>query len=288
MLGSSKKKLLVSGCSFTASGENSFIPFDGIPFDKNCEKWPEIVAEKLNLELVNLARCGKGNKFISNSIMDYIMCNDPNDIELVLIGWSQFERYEFTNHENISDLSVSAGFIDVMSYGKGDPEPNRNTFSWLRKVFHFIKFIRNHQITTIFDDFREFYITQEFLKSRNIKYKFFFGPPPMFYQTIHIPWDMEVEEYLTIENRKLKNKNYHDVFLRLIDNVYYKNIDTDNFYNFPGLKELGGKPLVEFDWKYGKSVINSLSRSKENGYKADSHPNERGHREMAERVLKIL
>ena len=48
---SRKKKLIVSGCSYT----------DNYAKEKNIDEfdtWSQILADKLDMELVNLARCG--------------------------------------------------------------------------------------------------------------------------------------------------------------------------------------------------------------------------------------
>ena len=56
-----KKILLVSGCSNT---EKNF--FSDIHPDMVCDwpKWPEILAKKLDMEPINLAKSGMGNEYI--------------------------------------------------------------------------------------------------------------------------------------------------------------------------------------------------------------------------------
>ena len=53
------KKLVVSGCSW--GDEIFFSPFHP---DMDCEwpKWPKLLAEKLNMECVNLCKCGAGQE----------------------------------------------------------------------------------------------------------------------------------------------------------------------------------------------------------------------------------
>jgi hypothetical protein len=73
------KKLIVSGCSFTAG-----------------DSWACFLAEKYNLELVNLAMDGGGNKHIADSLILYLEQNKC-DITDVLIGvmWSGISRTEW-------------------------------------------------------------------------------------------------------------------------------------------------------------------------------------------------
>ena len=88
-----KKILLVSGCSFTAREyeshhhpEKDFASYD---------KWPEMLAEKLNMQCVNLGRSGAGNEYVSNSIIDYIEEANKSDIGLVIPAWSQCRRRDY-------------------------------------------------------------------------------------------------------------------------------------------------------------------------------------------------
>ena len=82
-----KKILLVSGCSFTTRNYQSH-HHPEIDFT-SYDKWPEMLAEKLNMQCVNLAKSGAGNEFISNTIIDYIETTDKSKIGLVIPAWSQ-------------------------------------------------------------------------------------------------------------------------------------------------------------------------------------------------------
>ena len=63
-----KKILLVSGCSFTDRDFHSDIHPDMI-----CDwpRWPELVAEALDMECVNLSISGSGNERIYSTLSDY-------------------------------------------------------------------------------------------------------------------------------------------------------------------------------------------------------------------------
>ena len=64
-----KKILLVSGCSFT----DSYFDTDIHP-DMICDwpRWPELVADELNMQCVNLALGGSGNERIYSTLSDYL------------------------------------------------------------------------------------------------------------------------------------------------------------------------------------------------------------------------
>ena len=83
------KKLIVSGCSFTVND------FAGPGATARCS-WAQFLAEKYDLELVNLATAGAGNKHIADSLILYLEQNNI-DITEVLIGvmWSGISRTEW-------------------------------------------------------------------------------------------------------------------------------------------------------------------------------------------------
>jgi len=117
-----KKILLVSGCSFTTREykshqhpEKDFASYD---------KWPEMLAEKLNMQCVNLAKSGAGNEFISNTIIDYIETTDKSKIGLVIPAWSQCRRRDYQMY---SSRSKSTRWRSEMYDLFGD------TRYWIRK-----------------------------------------------------------------------------------------------------------------------------------------------------------
>ena len=95
------KTLLVGGCSFTTP--NEYIDERGVKM----QSWPEYVAGKLDLNLVNLAWVGAGNSYIADSIQNYIIANnpDPNNT-IVLVMWSGTTR---------KDVRVSNSFFQAIS-----------------------------------------------------------------------------------------------------------------------------------------------------------------------------
>jgi len=62
-----KKILLVSGCSNT---DKNFYSELHPEMDCSWPKWPELLAEKLNMDCVNLAKSGAGNEYIYSSLLD--------------------------------------------------------------------------------------------------------------------------------------------------------------------------------------------------------------------------
>lgn len=90
-----KKILLVSGCSYTDKNFKSIFHPD---LDTNWDKWPEILAKKLNMDCINLGYCGSGNDYVYSSLLDYIVQNNEN-LGLVIPGWTRAVRRSYTKNE---------------------------------------------------------------------------------------------------------------------------------------------------------------------------------------------
>ena len=85
---SKRKKLIIGGCSYTAN----YAPtqgYDEFPI------WGKLLADKLNMELVNLGRCGFGNKAIHTTFIEKMIVE--KNIGLVIAMWSEFQRISYYN-----------------------------------------------------------------------------------------------------------------------------------------------------------------------------------------------
>ncbi len=90
------KKLIVSGDSFSDLHYRSGV-FPNLDTGK-WKKWPEYVAEYLDMELVCLAKTGKGNYYIYSSLLEYITNNDIDEIGGVIAAWTQCHRRDYEEH----------------------------------------------------------------------------------------------------------------------------------------------------------------------------------------------
>lgn len=285
MLGFSKKKLLVSGCSFTASGRDAHEVVANelrLNRDKNNnllyelpihKKWPEIVADELNLELVNLARCGWGNEIILDSITKYILKNGHDDLEMVLIGLSDFKR------ECIDCWDFYQIKPETFTVKRNDKEKN---------LLHGKRPFPNKPRINIFKNLKNIFFLQEFLKNRGVKYKFF--PLMQVESSMNISAICKQIIYYSTRDlgeKRTQRKVFEDekifreikliIFKELRKNIYFKNIDENNVYGWPLLKELGGH-LLNFPSEH--DVVSMIHR--------DIHPNKIGHQKIAKEVLKFL
>ena len=90
-----KKILLVSGCSYT---DKNFKSIFHPNLDTSWDKWPEILAKKLNMNCVNLGYCGSGNDYVYSSLLDYIVQNN-NNLGLIISGWTRAVRRSYTKNK---------------------------------------------------------------------------------------------------------------------------------------------------------------------------------------------
>ncbi len=194
-----KKKLLVSGCSYT--DPNWISDFHDIG-PNAWPMWPEILAKKLDMEVINLAKSGAGNEYIYSSLLDKIITTD--NIGLVMAAWSQSQR---------RDWKVKSKWFNNSEYCNMDiKRPNSND-------------MYAHVDKTL----RYYYSLQELCKSKKIPLKQF--------QMIHMfrgySWDIPTQRHKELPELKKELLNH------IHNSPYFDKID-DNFIGWPGDKGLGG------------------------------------------------
>ena len=114
-----KKILLVSGCSNT---EKDFYSDVHTELDCSWPKWPEILAKKLDMDCINLAKSGMGNEYIYTTLLRYITTNDRNKIGLVIPAWTQNQRKDYQHKGYWYNQRV---------------DPNGDVFSWMRRTLDY-------------------------------------------------------------------------------------------------------------------------------------------------------
>lgn len=151
----SSKYILAAGCSFTDSEyKSNQLPW----FDTSYPKWPELLRNKINpdLGLINLGCSGGSNDYIFTILMKHIL-QDPDNIELIVAGWTTIDRAEFfvggsEQHQHLTRINLSyASRTDDQilkeKYGYSPREMahyfmytqitwKRMIFSWLGNIYH--------------------------------------------------------------------------------------------------------------------------------------------------------
>ena len=140
---SRKKKLIVSGCSYTddyATTQN-LKPFP---------LWSELLAEKLDMECINVGKVAFGNKAIYSTLIDQVV--SQKNVGLAISMWSEFQRVSFYMGEGnlpkgIDEKMLWSCFHPDRDYLEGewhdqfydDPEKNPAKKDYVYKVSKVIR-----------------------------------------------------------------------------------------------------------------------------------------------------
>ena len=91
MLKSSRKKLIAIGCSYT---QDRFNPIAiAHPPGYDFPVWPTLLSEKLDMDCLNLGKCGAGNEYIFSRGLDAL--HTEKNIGMMVIMWSEFQRMDW-------------------------------------------------------------------------------------------------------------------------------------------------------------------------------------------------
>ena len=265
-----KKKLIVSGCSFT---DKNFESMSSPDYDCSFPKWPELLANKLNMDCVNLGANGAGNNYIYSTILEEVTRTPKDEIGMVLAAWSQVNREDFQIYAN-----VRPNFSHADKFDKNMVWRNKR-IGRLGDIFYYIK-----------DTMRNYISLENLCKRYNLPYKQFQMITPFegFLNGL-AKTDFEVIQNLNNPHfsKRYRYKNVTDDDLSKCLNLYIdyeRHIDTNNFIGYPPSPRLGGYTIED------KTLINS---NKQNIKKLiisdyDYHPNKKGHEKIAEFIYDRL
>lgn len=114
--------MIVSGDSFTASVYQS-MHYPEVNTDWTV--WPELVADKLGMTCINLAKSGFGNEYIYSSLLDDVSKRPIEDIGFVCASWTEPKRMDWAVKGYWdSDLMIQS-FLQMRSPG-GDAQHQIN------------------------------------------------------------------------------------------------------------------------------------------------------------------
>lgn len=176
-------KLYVFGCSYSGlhnivllnnPSMKKYYEFRGGNFPKT---WSEILAKKMDLELVNLAEWGSDNYSIFERFCEISDKIKPDDI--VIIGWSQTLRFRLYSEPlnslsslNVWDVNRNENFLDISKNTITEILVNRDNKLWVDEVYNWMKVIK--QLSNLvgfklynwsfFSEFPDLYIIDDVLK----------------------------------------------------------------------------------------------------------------------------
>jgi len=135
------------GCSFTSffvegrKEYKDYMDFRGGTFPKI---WPELLSEKMGVNLSNNGVGGSSNYDIFQSFCDNLVNIKKDDI--VIIGWSFKERFRLVNEDLDLFIKVDAGFKvilpDVSKNTINEMLVNRTNKKWCEEVHSWEKVIK--------------------------------------------------------------------------------------------------------------------------------------------------
>lgn len=138
------------GCSYTAFYEKSdrkeFNEYKKINGGKFPKTWPELLSEKLNFDLNNVAIGGSSNYEIFHSFCDNVEKFKQGDI--AIIGWSYKERFRLVNNKTNDFIRVGPGFVPeklingISANTIEEMLVNRIHFRWVSEIMSWEKIIK--------------------------------------------------------------------------------------------------------------------------------------------------
>jgi len=217
---------------------------------ERCDPWPtptKLLAKQYDMKPVDLSFPGSGNKQIFNKLSDYVI-NNHSKIGLVVACWSSFTRIDFETRRRMIPHNDYQSIV-FHSYDK-------------QASLHLMT-ERIQEIWSILYD--DGYIFPE----RDIAdfYRFSY-----LLDNLCSSHDIECVQCASIVTWPYDNK----FVAKFIGNPMMEKINHINFWGWPILYELGGKPLFD-------SEKMELRISKQDG-----HPNAAGHQFMANRLIEFI
>jgi hypothetical protein len=249
-IGHSMKYLIVSGDSNTAYDFDSISHPD---MDFSYKKWPELLAEKLGMKCINVAKCGQGNEFIYTTLRDEIVkIEDKSQIGLVIPAWSQAPRKDYKEVRNWSAVRINT---------------HGNLPWWVqRSLGYYLDFqILCERYNIPYVQFQMIELFEHYLQ----------GIMPS--QTdIHFGADPKAQA--TYPGNKTKDES--SILKSIMD--YEKILDTSKFMGWPPVKKLGG-------WRFKDHLdLWSDKNSPRRVSPLDNHPNELGHIAICDKINILL
>tara|TARA_B100000614_G_scaffold175015_1_gene156288 strand:+ start:1280 stop:2107 length:828 start_codon:yes stop_codon:yes gene_type:complete len=262
-----KKILLVAGCSYSNEKFNSVHHPD---LDVSWPKWPQLLAEKLDMQLINLSESGAGQEYIYSNIIDRLQTIEHSKIGLVIAAWSTAPRRDYQTESlylknkkwtyDKNDMIQKIKWTNDMYDSKGCMhywiDRSLRYYYSLQMVCENLKIpLKQFQMVDLFKG----YLWQELISRR----------------TNDIADDKQVPILnkaadLTKEEQDWKEKKEKGYLAQIHDSPYYEKIN-DNFIGWPTDPRLNGYSMSD------KVLDNNTDRIS----KIDLHPNKQGQEKLA-------
>ena len=224
--------LLAGGCSFTDENYKSIL----VEHDTNYDKWPTIVAKKLDIpHVVNTAVSGGSNDMMFKAVMDAIVDKKPKAVFILLTGWDRVSVHNFSiNYATI---------IDTDYENRNSPDSNTELRHWINQQQDIIEFC-NHTLERsatvkyiVNNTMRNLYILQELCYREDIDL--------IVAQSLRPICSNHFDKVANEKRGKLFDKNIFDLYAyakEMIECPYFDKINYKHIaIGWPFFIELGGQ-----------------------------------------------
>ena len=273
-----KKYLIVSGCSWTDPHQYSEDPKVSNDIVKNYYRWPNILADKLNMKLINFGKYASGNEYICSSLIDNILAmseDERSNIGLVIAAWSEAKRTDFEFKKNDNDYYVKNLFENKY-------KEYRYNKKYIWDSVLYTDPLRGDMFYRVKQSIRYMYMLQTFLKYNNIPYKMVQSVPLEKLPNLGTEFNLGLA-FGTSQRSLQGAKEVEDIFKQQVADELsqfpiYNLIDKNNFISWPILNSSLYKKLDR-----AKDFISNLN-VKTDG-RQDNHPNQSGHNKISNIIL---
>ena len=268
-------KLLVVGDSFCSRYVENTRKYHSVkkkPYIWKVPKfkyWFDYLSDKLNLELLNLSFSGAGNQQIFDNTLYALNTND--DIEFAVICWSEFDRIDLLNgsseNRDSVHINLSSTYTDINS---------SNTYRNLSKKYnYFFTEDRLFNAMCMMDKFINYSITVDnLLKHRKIKNIQAFSVTPF------------------APIKKQNRMSQISLFNEYLNHELFDKLNDENFFMYPGVKELGGGNFNDLTINNENYVLNSEKNTNkelaDQGWIIDNHPNGEGNKVIFDKLFRFI
>ena len=273
-----KKYLIVSGCSWADPEQYSEDPKVSNDIVKNYHRWPNILADKLNMKLINFGKYASGNEYICSSLIDNILAmseDERSNIGLVIAAWSEAKRTDFEFKKNDNDYYVKNLFENKY-------KEYRYNKKYIWDSVLYTDPLRGDMFYRVKQSIRYMYMLQTFLKHNNIPYKMVQSVPLEKLPNLGTEFNLGLA-FGTSQRSLQGAKEVEDIFKQQVADELsqfpiYNLIDKNNFISWPILNSSLYKKLDR-----AKDFISNLN-VKTDG-RQDNHPNQSGHNKISNIIL---
>jgi hypothetical protein len=200
------KKLIVSGCSW---GDPIFLSSAHPTMDTSWPKWPEILAEMMNLEPVNLCMSGMGQEYIYSSLSDALNERSIHSIGHVIAAWSSAPRRDWEKTESWRNPASNSGEL-YKRWNNDRTDARGDLRYWIRRSIRY---------QFAFQNLMEHFKTQV-------------ADQALFYNHI------QIFTLLQRQGIKFMRDEMNGAYIEVLKNTKYK--FNDKFLGWPTDEKLGG------------------------------------------------